>query len=139
MADPGRKPKGHFDNEEIDKFLDCLRNGSGIALAIEELKTSHRRYKLTEREVKGFRKKVRLAMACSRQSLVKMRFKAAQEGSERAQEFLINRDDRARQFARDMKHKRAELAAKNPVSKEDLNTESPKRIIIPDTDDRHTP
>lgn len=136
MAKPGRKPKGHFDDEEIDNFLGRLRDGYGIALALEELKTSYRRYKLTEKRVRGFRRSVKLALMCSRQELLRLRFRQAKDGDARAQEFLINRNDRADQFGRLMKQRRAEFAAKNPaVAKDD--GDAPRRIIIPNADDRH--
>jgi hypothetical protein len=136
MQKPGPKPT-EFDNEEICKFLDCLRHGYGIALAIAELKTSYRRYKLTLKRVRGFRREVRLASACSRQALIRLRYEAAEGGDARAQEFLIGRDDRARQFAREMKQRRAEFAARNPSPEEPGDADTPRRIIIPDADDRY--
>lgn len=108
-------PKGALGSEERAKLLELIRSGFGIQLALAEMKTHWRRYERAVRKVRGFRGAVKRALEFQIENLVSLRYSAAIDGSERAQEFLINRNDRAKFFAAEMRRRRAEQKAKDPV------------------------
>jgi hypothetical protein len=123
-------PKGALGSEERTKLLALINQGFGIQLALTELKTNWRRYDRTIRKVRGFRGSVKRALEYQVENLVSLRYSAAIEGSERAQEFLINRADRARYFSAEMRRRRAEQKAREPERDRDesLDPEIARRI-----------
>jgi hypothetical protein len=115
-------PKGALGNEERAKFIDLIRGGMGIQMALRQMGTHYRRYKRTLKDVRGFKADVGRAFAVQLEQLIMLRFAAATDDSEpsaaaRAQEFLINRIDSGKRFAREMKLRRAEIEAKEGASR----------------------
>lgn len=116
MAKRGPKPKGKLGTDERAKFLELLSKGKGINLALAEMKVHKRRYYLTLRSTKGFRRAVKSAVACANEKLISLRYDKALGGDDKAQEYLITRYDKGRQFERDMRLRRAELAKQDELA-----------------------
>lgn len=124
---PGRVPKD-LDDAEKAEFLRLRRSGVGVNAALLKLTIGSGRYRRTLRSDPEFRRDAEAAADYLIESLVMLRYQAAVKDNDAgAQEFLINRHDRARQFAATLRLKRSEIKAKNGDGGGDLG----RRIDIP--------
>lgn len=108
---PGRVPKD-FDDAEKSEFLRLRRSGLGVNAALLKMAVGSSRYRRTMRADPEFRRDAEAAADYLIEALVMLRYQAAVKGGDAgAQEFLISRHDRARQFAATMRERRRESAA----------------------------
>ena len=115
MANPKTGRRGPtptlLNDGERAKFLKLRREGVGQYTALAKVGVGYERFKRTLNEDAEFRNEARAASEFSVEELIALRRTAAMAGDERAQEFLISRYDKGRQFAATMKARRAEIAA----------------------------
>lgn len=134
MGKPGPVPKGEFGAEERARFLELIAGGFGIHMALREMRTNHRRYRLTAKRVRGFRREVEGAIESRRETLFSLQYAAALGGDTDAQRFLMNHEARSREFEARHRLAQAEFKAKQPPKDE---SDQPRRIVIPGFDDRY--
>ncbi len=108
---PGRVPKD-LDDAEKAEFLRLRRTGIGVNAALLKMGVGSNRYRRTMKADAEFRRDAAAAADYLIEALVMLRYQAAVTGGDAAaQEFLISRHDRAKQFAATMRERRREAAA----------------------------
>jgi len=114
---PGRPgpPPRRLTDEERTKFIGYLRLGLGVRMAASKMGVSWERIDRERKESVGFAAAVSAAKAECIENLVALRYSQAIGGDGRALEFLIARADRARQFAEEMRLRRAAQQQAHPT------------------------
>lgn len=121
---PGPPTKEFSDDERVE-FLTLRRTGLGVRTVLQKMGVGYGRYRRELQENKEFRDEAKGIDDELIEGLVSLRYQAAVNGDDSAQEYLISRYDKGKQFAANMRLKRDELAkndATNAAAQENIAT-----------------
>lgn len=109
MAKRGPTPR-KLSDEERTGFLELIRSGFGVHLALQKLSIGWARYDRERQRRPAFAREVAAAEACRDEQLVALRYTQALAGDSDALTFMINRADRIQRFRTERRDRRRAAA-----------------------------
>lgn len=110
---------------EQETYLGHRRSGMGMFQALERMRIGHGRLKRTRQNNAEFDQLCKQSDAYIVDTLVSLQLRAAVQGDEKAQQFLIARADKAKQFSANLRVKHQELALKRSELESTKETDNP--------------